>query len=354
MEVFKFLNMRVGIDISSLNSMSKGRGIGFYTDYLIKSLKEYTNVDVEIIDGRQLTADSGKLDLIHYPFFDFFKPTLKVDPRIPTVVTIHDVIPLIFKSHYPPGIKGSINLFRQKQALKKVKAVITDSKTSTSDVQKVFGLKNNVFTVYLDSGDDFKQSKKNTEVREKYKLPEKYLLYSGSVNWNKNLLNQTKAAIEADMDVVYIGKGFENKDNLNHPEMRSFKKFLEIYSKHPKVHILGFVPAEDLIGLINQAQAVLYVSYYEGFGLPILEAQACGIPVITGNVSSMVEVAGDGALLVDPSDVEAIKEAILSLGNTQLVDVLVKKGRDNLKRFSWKKTAQETVKVYEYALAQKK
>ena len=88
--------MKVGIDISALNSMSKGRGIGFYSDYLIKSLKQYTNVEVIVIDGRQLIADSRQLDLIHYPFFDFFKPTLKVDPDIPTVVTIHDVIPLLF------------------------------------------------------------------------------------------------------------------------------------------------------------------------------------------------------------------------------------------------------------------
>jgi hypothetical protein len=157
--------MKVGIDISALNSMSKGRGIGFYSDYLIKSLKQYTNVEVIVIDGRQLIADSRQLDLIHYPFFDFFKPTLKVDPDIPTVVTIHDVIPLLFPKHYPSGIKGRINLFRQKQALKKVKAIITDSETSTRDVKKVFSInQDRIFSVYLDCADDFKNIKEKKSV----------------------------------------------------------------------------------------------------------------------------------------------------------------------------------------------
>src|SRR5688572_16382289 len=127
--------MKVGIEISSLHSMSKGRGIGFYTQYLVESLKKYTDTEVVLLET---PGQKEKVDLIHYPFFDFFRPTLKVSKDVPVVVTIHDVIPLLFPKHYPPGIKGRINLFRQKQALKKVKSVITDSQTSTNDVVEVF------------------------------------------------------------------------------------------------------------------------------------------------------------------------------------------------------------------------
>jgi glycosyltransferase involved in cell wall biosynthesis len=350
--------MRVGIDVSAMNSMNKGRGIGFYTDYLIKSLKEYTDVEVIVIDGLQPTTYNLQLDLIHYPFFDFFKPTLKVDPKIPTVVTIHDVIPLLFPKHYPPGIKGRINLFRQRQSLKKVKAIITDSETSTRDVKKIFTIKQDkVFSVYLDCADDFKKITRKSSIDQtliKYHLPSRYVLYTGSVNWNKNLLNQTKAALAQGIDIVYIGKGFETGDNLNHPEMKSFKDFLEKYSKNSRVHILGYVSHQELIDLLSGAKAVLYVSYYEGFGLPILEAQSCGTPVITGNTSSMVEVAGKGALMVDPDDEKSIEEAIEKIvSRPALTNELKDKGYKNLARFSWKKTAEETVKVYAYALSQK-
>lgn len=347
--------MKVGIDVSALNAMSKGRGIGFYTDNLVDALKKFTNLEIKVIENE---SEKDNIDLIHYPFFDFFKPTLKVSSNIPTVVTIHDVIPLLFPKHYPPGIKGRLNLIRQKLALRKVKAIITDSYSSTEDVKKIFSVNSNkVFTVYLDCHDSFKKVEDQSKIQSvliKYHLPSIYLLYSGSINWNKNLLNQTKAAIEAGIDIVYIGSGFEKKENLDHPEMKSFKQFVEKYSHNSKVHILGFVPESDLLGLISGAKAVLYASFYEGFGLPILEAQSCGVPVITSKVSSMTEVAGDGALFVDPLDDKAILSAIKKIISDQKFAAdLVKKGFLNTERFSWEKTAQETVKVYEYALSQK-
>ena len=347
--------MKVGIDISAMNSMSKGRGIGFYTDNLIEALKKYTDIEVKVIEDE---SDISAVDLIHYPFFDFFKPTLKVRHDFPVVVTIHDVIPLLFPKHYPPGIKGRSNLIRQKLALRKVKVIITDSESSTLDVKKVFSTNSNkVFTVYLDCNENFKKIEDKSIIQStliKYHLPTSYVLFSGSINWNKNLLNQTKAAIEAGIDIVFIGRGFENKENLDHPEMKSFKQFVEKYSQNSRVHILGFVPDEDLLNLLCGSKMVLYASYYEGFGLPILEAQSCQVPVITSNVSSMTEVAGSGAILVDPNDEKSIKNAIEKILSSQkTVNDLIQKGIVNTQRFSWEKTAKETVKVYEYALSQK-
>jgi len=343
--------MKVGINISSLHQMSKGRGIGFYTQYLVDSLKEYTDAEIVIIDS----PDSReKVDLIHFPFFDFFRHTLKITHDIPTVVTIHDVIPLLFPKHYPPGIKGRINLYRQKQALKKVKAVITDSVTSAKDAVRIFSLpQNDVVPIYLAPAKHFQQMPKTESRRriEKFKLPENYLLYTGGVNWNKNLINQTQAGLKTGMDIVFAGSGFENRANLNHPELKEFKLFLSEFEKNPKIHILGFVTNEDLVGLINLASAVLFASRYEGFGLPILEAQSCGIPVITSRSSSMLEVAGDGAVLVDPDSEGDIESGVSSILKGSLKrEQLIKRGFENAKKFSWKKTALETMKVYENAL----
>lgn len=339
--------MKVGINISSLHHFNKGRGIGFYTENLITSLKEYTNVEVVVIESSDIKE---KVDLIHYPFFDFFRPTLKIEKNIPTVVTIHDAIPLLFPKLYPPGIKGRINLFRQKQALKKVKAVITDSISSTNDVIKIFDLpEEKVSTIYLAPAGYFRKLTKNEiEIRiSRFNLPEKFVLYSGGVNWNKNLSGQTNGAIMAGTDIVFVGKGFETRDNLDHPELKEFKGFVKLYKNHPNVHILGFVSNEELVALMNAARALLYVSHYEGFGLPILEAQSCGTPVITGDNSSMKEVVGKNGLNVRPMEDPDIAKMINMLEDQSLRNRIIQQGFENLKRFSWKKTAQDTALIYQ-------
>ncbi len=343
--------MKVGIDISSLHSLSKGRGIGFYTQALIDSLKKYTDIEIKVIES---VNQQQNVDLIHYPFFDFFRPTLKINNNVPTIVTIHDVIPLLFPKNYPPGIRGRVNLFLQKQSLNKTKAIITDSKSSTNDITQILKIsQNKVHTVYLASSEHFTKltEKEINERTKKFNLPEIFALYSGGVNWNKNLINQTEAALKSDIDLVLVGGGFDNKNNLDHPEMKEFKQFLNKYQNNPKIHILGFVSDEELVGLMNKAKALLFASHYEGFGLPILESQACGTPVITGNISSMPEVAGDGAILVDPNSVDQISLSLSKITHDEdESNLLIKKGFENLDNFSWKKTAVETLKVYQNAL----
>ena len=110
------------------------------------------------------------------------------------------------------------------------------------------------------------------------------------------------------------------------------------------------VPEEDLLHLYNGADLFIYPSLYEGFGLPVLEAMACGIPVITSNVSSLPEVAGDAAFLVDPYSVEEIAESARKiLKDRELKDDLSKRGMERAKSFSWEKTAMETLRAYEEA-----
>lgn len=343
--------MKVGIDVSSLHVLSKQRGIGVYAQSLIEGLKKYTDVQVVVIEE---PGQHPEVDLIHYPFFDLFRPTLKVG-SLPTVVTIHDATPLVFPQHYPPGIRGKLNLWCQKQALKKVRAVITDSQASKRDISKYLPVDDQkIFPIYLAAGKQFKLVKSPlllTSVANKYRLPKKFALYYGNVNWNKNLVNLTAAAVTAGVEIVLVGGGFANRDHLDHPERASFKQFVEKYSQHPQVHILGFIPADDLVIMVNLAQVVLLPSFYEGFGLPIVEAQACGTPVVTSDVSSMSEVAGKGAILVNPHHVDQISQAIKDvMSNSALRQDLINKGFTNVKRFSWQKTAHETVQVYHHVL----
>lgn len=344
--------LKVGIDISSMHPLSRSRGIGFYTEHLFEALKKYTDINVTMINnGEEKAQAGGRMDLIHYPFFDLFVNTLKVEGH-PAVITIHDVIPLIFPKHYPPGIRGRIQLIRQKSALKKVDAIITVSESSKVDITKYLGVDpEKIFVIPSAAGENFgviNDKDRLDSVRDKYSLPDSFVLYSGGVNWNKNLINLTQACLEASMDLVMVGKGFETKNDLHHPELEDFRKFQGSFSGNPKVHILGFVSKEDLEVIYNLALTLLLPSRYEGFGLPILEAQASGLTVITSNVSSMPEVAGDGALLVDPDDVDEITRAVRDVSRNQsLRRDLIKKGFDNVKNFTWRKTALETVKVYE-------
>ncbi len=131
------------------------------------------------------------------------------------------------------------------------------------------------------------------------------------------------------------------------------RKYPEIFSetkltKHPNIHLTGFIDEEDKALLYQHALVFLYPSFYEGFGLPILEAMQCGAPVITSDATAMPEVAGDAALLVNPNDPKELKEAMHELYRDEdLRKVLTKKGLARASRFSWKKTVQKMMKELE-------
>jgi glycosyltransferase involved in cell wall biosynthesis len=151
-----------------------------------------------------------------------------------------------------------------------------------------------------------------------------------------------------------VGKSFKTLD-MNHRELYSFKIFMENFSTNPLIHIIDqFIETEDLVGLYNLATFTLFPSFYEGFGFPILESQACGTPVITSNLSSMEEISGNSTFLVNPASVESIVEAILRVKeDRELRKDLIDKGLLNVKKYSWEKTAQETVNVYEKVINRK-
>ncbi len=340
--------LKIGIDITAMNPLSLNRGIGFYTNKLFKALTKYTNCDVILVEKK---GEIDNLDLVHYPYFDFFSPTLPLIKKLPIVVTVHDVIPLVFSEHYPPGLKGYFNLKIQKFSLKTIQAVITDSIASKLDIMEYLNVaENKIFTIYLAPDEKFKKEKDFKmlkTVKEKYNLPEKFALYVGNINWNKNLLNLTKACINAGINLYLIGDEKKKKKNREHPELKDYKMWIEKYSTHQKIHVIDTYPENDIVEIYNLAEVLLLPSFCEGFGLPILEAQACGTPVITSNVSSMLEVAGDSAILVNPNETDEIMNAIKSLEDKSIKNKLVENGLRNTEKFSWKKVAQETFSVYQ-------
>lgn len=339
--------MRVGFNILPLQTSHSQRGMGQYTRCLLEALKKIGEVEIE--EFRQLKKVSD-VDLVHYPYFDPFFTTLPLLKKFPTVVTIGDVTPLLFPEHYPAGIKGTIKKIIQTFSLQNVKAVITFSKSAAEDIHQVLKIKNKkIFPIYLAPSNEFKKLNKSKLVNiiQKYHLPEEFGLFVGSVNWNKNLINLTESCLRANIKLVFIGKDFEKKDNLDHPELKSYKEFVEKYSANPNIITLGFIETKDLVSIYNLANFLLLTSFYEGFGLTILEAQACGCPVITSNLSAMPEVAGKGAVYIDPHSIDDIFRGINEIRVKR--EKLVNAGFENVKRFSWEKCAKDTVKVYEYA-----
>lgn len=344
--------MKVALDITKMHSLSQGRGIGIYAQNLYDSIKKYTNVDIKLCTEKYNPAD---FDLIHIPFFDFFRHSLSSKMLVPTIVTIPDLVPIQFADHYPPGIKGKLNWFLQKRAIKNVNSIITISETVKKDIERILKIPDSKISVtYLAPSEEYSKdlSKSDLEkIKAKYNLPAEYVLFVGNVNWNKNILNTAEAVTRANKNLVIIGKAFLDKANLNHPEKKSQKLFLKKYENNPLVKIIGFVEEKDLVGIMKLAGSLIFVSFYEGFGLPILEAQAAGLPVITSKVSATAEVAGKGAILVDPENVSEISSTIERVLNSEkLAKAMKALGKENLKRFSWKKTAIDTVQVYEKTL----
>lgn len=349
--------MKVGLDTSPLKTNHQFRGIGTYTQNLINAFKktQIPHFEFKLIEKRKIPQDC---DLVHYPYFDLFFLTLPLKKPKPTVVTIHDVIPLVFPQHYLPGIKGKIKFQIQKFSLKNVKAVITDSENSKKDLFKYLNYpKEKIYVVPLASSEIFKPAKSTIlldRIKEKYNLPEKFILYVGDVNYNKNisglikafkLLHTSQVSLDSsEVKLVLVGKAFTDEDLKETQELVQLISSLKL---EKKIIRLGWIPQEDLVGIYNLATVYCQPSFYEGFGLPVLEAMACGCPVVAAKSSSLPEVCGKAAIMVDPDDTDDIARGLEKvLYDISIHDILRKRGFEQVKKFSWEKTVKETVEVY--------
>ncbi len=345
--------MTIVIDGSCLQTEYKGRGIGRYTRNLVAALKKLDTVHKFVLTSRLESVKDA--DIVHYPYFDLFHRHLPVLPPVKReVVTIHDLIPLRFPQSYRPGIRSGFNLWLQKYLVKRVGAVITDSTWSAKDIGEFFPkIKTKVSVVPLGVEEEFRVLPKamTDKIRIKYGLPQKYVLYVGDVTVNKNLPTLVEAVSGiADLGLVIVTKGMSRKDI---PEVGAVVSTVDKFGVGNRVYYLDsvqFDPGYDLIGIYNGAMVYVQPSLYEGFGLPVLEAMACGIPVVATSVTSLPEVVGGSALLADPS-VESLRSGILTVvSDAQLRRELVEKGNARAAAATWKKTAEKTLRVYESLL----
>lgn len=336
--------IKVFFDSVSLSQEHGSRGIGYYTDNLLAELKKFK--DIKLVDNAK------KANVVHIPYFDFFFNTLRLYPGKKNIVTIYDTIPLIYPSYYPPGIKGKINFIKQKNKLSQIDAVITISETSKKDIVRFLDYpQEKIFPIHLAANSIYKKLQPGnweSEIAKKYNLPTKFVLYVGDVNYNKNLSRLAGACVLANVPLVVVGKHAAQKStDKEHLENKSFFQFLEMFGNNPGILRLGFVESEDLVKIYNLATVYCQPSFYEGFGLPVIEAQACGIPVIASKTQALVEIAGDSCMFFDPYNEKEIVYTIKGVlnNNTLRVD-LIEKGLLNTHKYSWKASAQKTLLAY--------
>ncbi len=348
--------MRIAIDVSPLKSGHKVRGVGFYLTYLKRALLEFFP-EHEYRFFEKNEEITKPVDVVHYPYFDPFFHTLPFIKKHKTVVTVHDLTPLVFPDHFPAGIKGTLQWQLQRFNLQKVDGILTDSHTSKKDIERIVGIDpKNVTVAYLAAGDEFKKihtdDKQRKQVKEKYHLPDEFILYVGDATWNKNLPRLLQAVKEINVPLVMVGKALaaENIDE-NNIWNKDLLEVQKLAKENKSILRLGFVSTEDLVVLYNLAKVFVYPSIYEGFGLPILEAMQCGCPVIIAHQGCMLEVGGKAAAYFTGSNTESLYLTIQSvLASHSLRKELTEVGLRNAQKFSWQETAKKTIEAYERVL----
>jgi glycosyltransferase involved in cell wall biosynthesis len=343
--------IKVLINTSPLTNGNAHRGVGQYTQLLTEQLEK--NPELSIQRSGQASDAHFPADIVHYPFFDLFYPTLPLWRKAKTVVTIHDVIPLLYPKYYPAGKRGTVIFWRQKAALKTVSAVITDSQASAADIEKFLGISAHKITVAPLAANPLLAPAKPAQIaaaRKRWNLPAKYLLYVGDINYNKNIpqLIKTLKFLPADISLVCVGKNFYPQEI---PEWRWIEAQIALSDVGDRIKFITDLASDEvetLAALYTGATIYVQPSLYEGFGLPVLEAMTCHTPVVATKTSSLLEVVGEAGLLVEPT-----AEA-LTAGITQVLEYSAAKRQKVIttaaawaKTFDWQKTAAITAKVYQ-------
>jgi len=359
--------IKIAIDISPTRDTNAVRGVGYYTSNLVSALQKetktnllYKNYQIDLITNIN-DLQSNIYDLIHYPYFDPFKLTLPKKTKIPTIVTVHDLIPRQFKSHFPVGIKGEIKWLIQKHRLLKINKILTVSNYSKNIINKITKYKlNNIFVTHLAADPSFKVSlntQKLKEIQKKYRLPSKFILFVGDINWNKNIPTLVKACLKLNYPLVIVGSAATKKDIPNHPWTKDIIWLRSIYqqTKTNNLILTGFVPDEDLPFIYNLATIYCQPSYAEGFGLPLIQAMQSGCPIIYSKESCLDEIMNGNGLKFNPYSQNDLEKSIKKFwGNKNLRQKYVKLGLTRAKDFNWHQTALQTLALYNLTLLDEK
>jgi glycosyltransferase involved in cell wall biosynthesis len=294
-----------------------------------------------------------RIDLYHAPNYMMpLFPAVCGARHVRCVTTIHDVIPLAFPHHAPQSMKSRLfPLYRllMRQVARRADAVLTVSQSSKRDIEHYLRVparrREKIRVVYNGVSEQFRP-------RSVERSPAKTILYVGRQDPYKNLCGlieifaKVRRRIRGPLRLVIAGA-----DDPRYPE--SARRAAELDVERDILRT-GYLTPEQLVDAYAQADVLAHPSFYEGFGLQVLEAMACGLPVVCSQRSSLPEVAGEAALLVDPDDHEAFAAAIERvLTRPAVAHDLIGRGLEQAARFHWNKTARETLRVYEEVYGRK-
>jgi glycosyltransferase involved in cell wall biosynthesis len=290
-------------------------------------------------------------DLIHVPYWGS-----PFRSAVPIVVTIHDLIPLIYPA-YRGKLTARLYTSLVAASARGAQAVITDSEASRRDILDHLRLpEERVRAILLAAGEQYQpgaDDQHDQKVRAAFDLPANYVLYLGGYDVRKNIPTLLKAcaylkeSTGGDLPLVLAGRLPEKKN----PRFSDVSGLIDALGLGDIARPIGWIDDADAPSLYRMARCFVYPSRYEGFGLPPLEAMACGTPVVAANSSSLPEVVGEAGFLVDPDDARGMAGAILSIYNQpDLAQSLRGKALERARRFTWEKTARETLSVYEGVL----
>lgn len=292
-----------------------------------------------------LAGLADRLDLFHAP--------VNVSPIVstaPAVVTVHDLAFERYPEHYPPPRRQYLSRMTQ-LSVRTARRVIAVSEATRDDLVQIYGLERDRIRVVPNGVDERMQragDEQIAEFRTTYDLPERFLLFVGTLQPRKNLegLIRAMGLLRRQIDwplIVGGGQGWMY-DTIQREALQQ--------NVVDRVRFVGYLPAEELPLWYSAASIVVVPSFYEGFGLPALEAMACGTPVVAANTSSLPEVVGDAGILVDPRRPQKIAAGILELaGDDARREELGVRARERAIQYCWRRTARETYAVYRTALA---
>lgn len=364
-----FRKKKHGMEVVTIELINHLQKIDKENEYIIfvkdgedrECIKETENFKIRIVPGvtypdweqihlpRAIKREN--LDLIH-----FTSNTASVFSTIPIVLTLHDIIYLESISFSGTHYQNIGNIYRRlivPKIVNKSKAIITVSEYEKERIDQHFSFENDKVKVVYNAKDSaFK--KVNDEdllnrIREKYNFPDNFILFLGNTAPKKNSDRLIRAYAryveksESPLPLVVL--------DLPRPYIVNILKELGMEKIDNQIITKDYISHNDLLVVYNLATIFIYPSLRESFGLPIIEAMACGTPVITSNTSAMPEVAGNAALLANPYDVEDMAEKIHSLAtNEHLLQSLIEKGYKRSEDFSWERTANKVLEIYNNVL----
>jgi glycosyltransferase involved in cell wall biosynthesis len=291
-----------------------------------------------------LALSRARVDLFHAPHYVVSPLT-----RCPFVVTIHDCIHLRFPEYLPNRLAHVYARTLMRSAARRSERVLTVSQASKQDILHYLKVPSGKVEVIYNAIDEqlacAPRADEVSKVRERYQLTSPFILYAGNIKPHKNVDRLIEAYSILRRRGIEHAKLLVIGDEISkYPNLR---RLVHQFQLHQHVRFLGFVPDATLAALYQLASVFVFPSLYEGFGLPPLEAMAAGTPVITSNISSLPEVVGDAAVLIDPMDAGAIADAMARvLSDASLRASLVERGRQRVTVFSWERSARRVCEVY--------